>query len=174
MKSNVFEPISNENFKSDRWLILYLNDELSFEKLLNSLVVKPTIRKNKSNKALPDELKELFKSERKKCSESFKIQEKLDECMKLNVFEPMGKLSDRWLILYLNDELRFKKLLNSLVVTETPTIRRNKSNKALTDEAKEHFKSERKKCNESFRIDKLKEKFEECIKLTAELYSNAL
>ena len=35
----------------------------------------------------------------------------------------MGKLSDRWLILYLNDELRFKKLLNSLVVTETPTHR---------------------------------------------------
>ena len=72
-------------------------------------------------------------------------------------------------ILYM---MNFKKLINSFVVK--PTIRRNKSNKALTDAAKEHFISERKKCNESYRIDQLKEKFEECIKLTAELYSNAL
>ena len=70
-------------------------------------------------------------------------------------------------MLFLHDE----KLINSFVVR--PSIRRNRSNKALTDEAKEHFMSERKKCNESFRIDQLKEKFEECIKLTAELYSNA-
>ena len=75
-------------------------------------------------------------------------------------------------MLFLHDELCFKKLIYSFVVR--PSIRRNKSNKALTDAAKEHFISERKKCNESYRIDQLKEKFEECIKLTAELYSNAL
>ena len=37
--------------------------------------------------------------------------------MKSNVFEPMTKLSDKWLMLYLNDELSFHQLLDSFVVT---------------------------------------------------------
>ena len=91
--------------------------------------------------------------------------------MKSNLFVPWAKLNpDKWLISFFYDELSFQKYLNSFEVS--PTIQ--PSNKALPQGLKERFKSERKKCNESFRIDQLKEKFEECIKLTAELYSNAL
>ena len=122
MKSNLFVPWANLN--PDKWLISFFYDELSFEKLLNSFEVSPTIQPSK--KALPQGLKERFKSERKKCNESFKIhknpiknplKKKLDECMKSNVFEPMTKLSDKWLMLYLNDELSFHQLLDSFVVT---------------------------------------------------------
>ena len=113
MKSNLFVPWAT---LSDKWLISFFHDELSFKKLLNLFEVSPTIQP--SNKALTDEAKAHYKSERKKCNESFKIhQEKLDECMKLNVFEPMTKLSDKWLMLYLNDELSFHQLLDSFVVT---------------------------------------------------------
>ena len=115
MKSNLFVPWAKLN--PDKWLISFFYDELSFQKYLNSFEVSPTIQP--SNKALTDEAKAHYKSERKKCNESFKIhQEKLDECMKLNVFEPMTKLSDKWLMLYLNDELSFHQLLDSFVVTK--------------------------------------------------------
>ena len=119
MKSNLFVPWAKLN--PDKWLISFFYDELSFQKYLNSFEVSPTIQP--SNKALTDEAKAHYKSERKKCNESFKIhQEKLDECMKLNVFEPMTKLSDKWLMLYLNDELSFKQLLNSFIVTKVSEL----------------------------------------------------
>ena len=92
MKSNLFVPWANLN--PDKWLISFFYDELSFEKLLNSFEVSPTIQPSK--RALPQGLKELFKSERKKCNESFKIHqsnEKLKECMNLNVFDPMADIS---------------------------------------------------------------------------------
>ena len=125
MKSNLFVPWANLN--PDKWLISFFYDELSFQKLLNSFEVSNAlIDEEEVSNALTDEEKEHFKSERKKCNESFKIhknpiknplKEKLDECMKLNVFEPMTKLSDKWLMLYLNDELSFHQLLDSFVVT---------------------------------------------------------
>ena len=120
MKSNLFVPWAT---LSDKWLISFFHDELSFKKLLNSFEVSPTIQP--SDKALTVEAKERFQSERKKCNESFKIhqlKEKLDECMKLNVFEPMTKLSDKWLMLYLNDEPSFHQLLDSFVVTKVSEL----------------------------------------------------
>ena len=75
-----------------------MNDELSLKKIINSFAERHTIRRNKSNKASPftDEDIVNFKSERKKCNESFKIHqsnEKLKECMNLNVFDPMANIS---------------------------------------------------------------------------------
>ena len=127
MKSNLFVPWANLN--PDKWLISFFYDELSFEKLLNSFEVSPTLTDEEEDEdalTLTDEEKEHFQSERKKCNKSFKIhknpiknplKKKLDECMKSNVFEPMTKLSDKWLMLYLNDELSFHQLLDSFVVT---------------------------------------------------------
>ena len=110
-----------------------MNDELSLKKIIKSFAERHTIRRNKSNKASPftDEDIVNFKSERKKCNKSFKIhknpmknplKKKLDECMKSNVFEPMTKLSDKWLMLYLNDELSFHQLLDSFVVTNSNAL----------------------------------------------------
>ena len=63
--------------------MLFLHDELCFKKLIYSFVVRPSIRRNKSNKAFDlsdDDITRLKESAEKECNQ-YKSKVDFHECM---------------------------------------------------------------------------------------------